>query len=143
MGLLDGLLGSVLGGMGGGAGNAMGGAQQSPLMQIALQILQQNGGVQGMLDKFHQAGYAEQAQSWVARGANQPLDPAALQNVLGQGQLGQIAQQLGVSHGDAAGGLAAMLPQLIDHLTPNGQVPADHNDMVSQALAMLTKGRQA
>jgi len=63
--------------------------------------------------------------------------------VLGQGQLGQIAQQLGMSHGDAAGGLASMLPQLIDQMTPHGQVPENHNDMVSQALAMLTKSRPA
>ncbi len=65
--------------------------------------------------------------------------PTCLSQVLGHGQLGQIAQQLGMSHGDAAGGLASMLPQMIDKMTPQGQVPDDHNDMVAQALALLTK----
>jgi uncharacterized protein YidB (DUF937 family) len=68
-----------------------------------------------------------------------PLSGNALQEVLGSGTIGQIAGQLGMSHGDAAGGLAQMLPQLIDQFTPNGAVPDDHNDMVAQALAILTQ----
>jgi uncharacterized protein YidB (DUF937 family) len=133
MGMLDGLLGSLMGGMQGG------GTQQNPLVQMALQLVQQNGGLQGILGKFQQAGYGAQADSWVSTGQNQPISADALSQVLGQGQLGQIAQQLGMSHGDAAGGLASMLPQLIDRMTPHGQVPDDHNDMVAQALALLTK----
>lgn len=139
MGLLDGLLGNMLGGM--TSGSAVGGQPQNPLLRIALQVLQQNGGLQGVLGKFQQAGYAEQAQSWVSTGQNLPIDANALQQALGQGQLGQIAQQLGISNGEAAGGLASILPQLIDRMTPQGEVPDNHNDMVSQALAMLTNGR--
>lgn len=136
MGMLDQLLGNALGGLVGG-----GGQQQSPLMQIALQMLQQNGGISGVLDKFRQAGYAEQADSWQSTGQNLPIEANSLQEVLGGGAIGQIAQQLGMSRGEAAGGLAQMLPQVIDKLTPNGQVPADQNDMVEQALALLTKSR--
>ncbi len=44
-----------------------------------------------------------------------------------------------MSHGDAAGGLAQMLPQLIDQFTPNGEIPDNHNDVVAQALAILTQ----
>ncbi|MEO8304633.1 MAG: YidB family protein [Betaproteobacteria bacterium] len=136
MGLLDGLLGSVLGGA-----NSATAQQQNPLMQIALQMLQQNGGIGGMLDKFRQGGYADQANSWQSTGANLPISPSALQEVLGSGSIGQIAQQLGLSHGEAAGGLAQVLPQLIDKMTPAGEVPDNHDDMVSQALAMLTKSK--
>lgn len=137
MGLLDGLLGNALGGMFGGGGSA----QQNPLVQAALQLLQQNGGLQGILDKFQQAGYGRQADSWVSTGQNLPIDADALQQTLGQGQLGRIAQQLGMAHGDVAGGLAALLPQLVDTMTPQGQVPDGHHDMVSQALALLQRGR--
>ena len=136
MGMLDGLRGNALGGLLGG-----GGQQQSPLMQIALQLLQQNGGIQGMLDKFRQGGYADQAASWQSTGENVPISGNALQEVLGSGAIGQIAQQLGMSHGDAAGGLAQVLPQLIDKFTPNGQVPENDSEMVEQALALLTKSR--
>jgi uncharacterized protein YidB (DUF937 family) len=134
--MLDGLIGSALGGMMGAGGSAQ---AQSPLLQMALQLLQQNGGVAGMLDKFRQGGYADQAASWQSTGQNMPVSGSALQEVLGSGAIGQIAQQLGMSHGDAAGGLAQMLPQLIDQFTPNGAVPDEHNDMVAQALAILTQ----
>ena len=134
MGMLDGLIGNALGGMLG-----QGGEPQSPLLKMALQVLQQNGGVEGILDKFRQGGYADQAASWQSTGQNIPLPGSALQEVLGTGAIGQIAQQLGMSHGDAAGGLAQVLPQLIDRFTPNGNVPDNHNDMVEQALALLTQ----
>ena len=134
MGLLDGLLGRALG----GATND-GGMAANPLMQIALQLLQQNGGVAGVLDKFRQAGYADQADSWQSTGQNLPISGSSLQEVLGSGTIGQIAQQLGLSHGEAAGGLAQVLPQIVDKLTPGGEVPENHNDMVEQALALLTK----
>ncbi len=139
MGLLDGMLGNVLGGMmGGGHQGAQG---QSPLLAIVLQLLQQNGGLQGMLGKLQQAGYGDEAQSWVGTGQNMPISPDALQKILGSGQLAAIAQQLGISPQDAAGGMAQMLPGVVDQMTPQGQVPDDHNDLVSQALAMLQKGR--
>jgi len=134
MGMLDGLINSALGGMMGRDGQG-----QSPMLQMALQILQQNGGIEGVLDKFRQGGYADQAASWQSTGQNIPVSGNALQEVLGSGAIGQIAQQLGVSHGEAAGGLAQVLPQLIDQFTPNGQVPHDSDDIVAQALAMLNK----
>jgi len=134
MGILDSMIGNALGGMLGQGGQA-----QNPLLRMALQVLQQNGGVEGILDKFRQGGYADQAASWQSTGQNIPIPGSALQEVLGTGAIGQIAQQLGMSHGDAAGGLAQVLPQLIDQFTPNGNVPDNHDDMVEQALAMLTQ----
>jgi uncharacterized protein YidB (DUF937 family) len=132
MGMLDGLLGSLMGGLQGS------GTQQNPLLQIALRLMQQSGGLPGLLAKFQQAGYGAQAGSWVSTGQNMPISADALSQVFGQGALGQIAQQLGMSHGDAAGGLASVLPQMIDTMTPQGQVPDDHHDIVAQALALLT-----
>src|SRR5215831_14438303 len=131
MGLLDSLLGGLMGG----------GAQQgqSPLMQAAIQLIQQNGGLPGIISKFQNGGMASQVGSWVGTGANVPINGNQLQEILGTGSIGQIAQQLGLSHGDASSELAQVLPQIIDKLTPNGQVPADHNDMLAQALSALTK----
>ncbi len=134
--MFDGLLGNVLGSV---LGN--GGARQNPLAQAALQLLQQNGGIGGLVDRFRQAGYGAQADSWVSTGENQPIPPDALQQALGSGPLAGIASRLGMSSGDAAGGLAAMLPQLIDRLTPQGQVPGNQGDLVAQALALLQKSR--
>jgi len=121
--------------------SGLGAQGQSPLLQIALQLLQQHGGLQGMLGKFQQAGYGEQAQSWIGTGQNMPIDAGALSQIFGHGQLGQIAQQLGVSHEEAAGQLAQTLPQVVDEMTPQGQIPADHGDLVSRTLAILQQQR--
>jgi len=130
MGILDGLIGLMAGGT-----TQQG---QSPLLQVAAQLIQQNGGLPGIINKFQQAGLGQQAGSWVGTGQNVPITADQLQQVLGSGQIGQIAQQLGLSHGEAGNGLAQALPQLIDQLTPSGQISADHSDMLKQALAALT-----
>jgi len=129
MGMLDGLIGLMAGGTQQG---------QSPLVQTALQVIEQNGGLPGIIGKFQQAGLGQQAGSWVGTGQNVPITADQLQQVLGSGQIGQIAQQLGLSHGETGNGLAQALPQIIDKLTPTGQISADHSDMLKQALAMLT-----
>jgi uncharacterized protein YidB (DUF937 family) len=129
MGLLDSLLGSMMG------GSAQG---QSPLVQAALQLIQQNGGLPGIISKFQNGGMADQAGSWVGTGENIPITGGQLQEILGTGSIGQIAQQLGLSHGDASSGLAQMLPQIIDKLTPTGQVTTGHDDELKQLLAALT-----
>jgi uncharacterized protein YidB (DUF937 family) len=138
MGLLDGILGNLLGGSSGSIGGMRMGAEgANPLLQVALQLLQQNGGLQGVLGKFQQAGYGDQAQSWVGTGQNQPIDPGALSQIFGQGQLGQIAAQLGMSRDEAAGQLAQTLPNVVDRMTPSGELPAGHDDLVNQVLAAL------
>jgi uncharacterized protein YidB (DUF937 family) len=143
MGLLDAILGGLTGG---GAGQSTGpfgmGAQgQNPLLQIALQMLQQNGGLQGILGKLQQGGYGEQAQSWIGTGRNLPIDPGALSQIFGHGQVDEIAQQLGVSHQEAAGQLAQTLPDVVDRMTPEGRIPDNQGDLVNQVLAALQRGR--
>jgi uncharacterized protein YidB (DUF937 family) len=137
MGLLDGLLGNVMGGMTGGGQPQQGGGQ---LVQMVLQMLQQNGGIEGLLARMQQAGYGQQAQSWIGTGQNAPISPDALAQIFGQGQLGQIAQQLGLPQQDAASGLAQMLPDVVDQMTPQGQIPDNSSDLVSQVLANLQRG---
>ena len=134
MGLLDGLLGSVLGGVAGQQNQAQGGGQ---LLQMVLTMLQQNGGIEGLLAKMQQAGYGGQAQSWIGTGQNQPVPPDALSQIFGQGQLADIARQLGMSREDAAGGLAQALPDVVDRMTPQGRIPEDTDDLVAQTLARL------
>jgi uncharacterized protein YidB (DUF937 family) len=140
MGFLDGILGNMMGRMPGGEQPAQG---NSPLIQMALQILQQNGGIEGLLAKLQQAGLGQQAQSWIGTGQNMPITPDALSQIFGRGQLSQIAQQMGMSPDKAAGGLSQALPQVVDQMTPGGQIPEEQNDLVAQALAILQKGRQA
>lgn len=137
MGLLDSLLGGLMGG--GTPGAAQQG--QSPLMMMALQLIQQNGGLPGIISKLQSGGMGQQVGSWVGTGQNAPVSGSQLSEVLGSGSIGQFAQQLGMSHGEASSGLAQVLPQIIDQMTPHGQLPDDHSDMLAQALSALTAKR--
>jgi len=131
MGLLDQITGA-LNQQAGGSG------QNNQLMQLALNLISSHpGGLQGLVQQFTQAGLAQQAQSWVSAGQNLPISAEQITQVLGSGKLQEIAKQLGIDHGDAAGGLADLLPQVVNHLTPNGAV---QDDLVQQGLSLL-KGK--
>ncbi len=134
MGLLDSVLGAV---MGGGQQQAAGGggfasiismvASNPQMLQVVTGMLSNDGahgGLGGLVGKFQQAGMGDAVNSWIGNGQNQAISGDQLSQVLGSGAIGDIAAKLGMSHGDAAGSLAQMLPGLINHLTPNGQAPA-------------------
>ena len=61
-----------------------------------------------------------------------------MQQTFGSG-LGNLAAQLGTSQGQAGSVLAQILPELVNQLTPNGQVPENHNDLLTQGLALLRR----
>jgi uncharacterized protein YidB (DUF937 family) len=81
------------------------------------------GGLGALLQRFEQKGYRDHVQSWVSTGENQPIAPEALSEVFDGDQLSQIASQAGVSEDEARTGLSELLPQVVDHLTPQGQLP--------------------
>jgi uncharacterized protein YidB (DUF937 family) len=115
MGLLDSVVGAL--GAGGGGG-------QPDLMKIVMGLMEQSGGLPGLLQKLQQGGLADQAASWVSTGQNLPVSGDQLSGALGGDLLGSLAKQVGMGQGDLSGSLAQMLPQLIDKMTPDGQVPA-------------------
>ena len=131
MGLLDQLAGMLAGNAGAAGGGASLGGISPAMIQQVLGMLGGSGGAAGgggglgsLVAAFEQGGLGHVVQSWISTGANLPVTGAQLQQVLGNGQIGQIAHALGLDHGAAAGSLAEILPQLVNHLTPNGQVPA-------------------
>lgn len=133
MGLFDSIAGQVAGALSG-----QGGAQGSALLQLLMGLINnpQTGGLQGLIAAFQEKGLGDLVSSWVGTGQNLPISPEQLQSVLGSGQIGQIAQQLGLSSQDVSGQLSALLPQVIDGITPNGQVP--EGDAMQNALGMLS-----
>jgi len=136
MGLLDGLIGSLMGGQQQGGDN--------PLLQMALQMLTNKGegggnGLGGLMDAFQNAGLGDQLKSWIGTGQNMPISADQLSEALGSDKIRDIAGQLGMSQGEVSGGLADMLPQLIDKITPNGQLPDNHNLLESALSAFLRR----
>lgn len=110
------LIGAVLGGSSGGAGT---------------------GGLGALLTQLQRAGFGEQAQSWVSRGQNAPLPPDAMEQVFGRGGVAEIARHAGISEADATRGLSQLLPEVVDHVTPEGQVP--NFDALTASVDALSK----
>ena len=137
MGLFDQLAGQVLGSLTGGAGQQGGGAQAA-LLQVVMNLLQNSeGGLGGLLGRLGKAGLGEQAASWVGTGQNQAVNADQIGQVFGASELGDMAAQLGLPTDQIAGHLANLLPQVIDGLTPNGQIPEAGNIDLGQALSGL------
>jgi uncharacterized protein YidB (DUF937 family) len=132
MSLLDQVVGALAGGESGGSGN---------LLQAALQLVNnpQTGGLEGIVRTFQQGGLGDIVNSWVANGQNLPVSGEQIEGVLGGSVLQDLAAQLGVSPQQASGSLADILPQLIDRMTPNGEVPQG-GDLPGQGLDLLKKG---
>jgi uncharacterized protein YidB (DUF937 family) len=150
MGLLDALIGNVLGSALGGnqrqdpLGSVLGGlaggnqAQSGNLLlQVALLLLQQNGGLEGVLNRFRQGGLGQQADSWVGTGQNMNISTNELQQIFGSSTLRDLASQFGMPEEQANSTMAQVLPELINKLTPQGQVPQNGDDEIAQGLSML------
>jgi uncharacterized protein YidB (DUF937 family) len=91
----------------------------------------------GLLEQFQRGGLGDVASSWVSTGQNMPISADQLTNVLGSDVIGQLARSAGMDQGAAAGQLSQILPQLIDGLTPNGQLPQQGTDLGSMLPQIL------
>ncbi|AOJ62852.1 hypothetical protein WJ32_10535 [Burkholderia ubonensis] len=132
MGLLD-IVGGLLGGQAGGN-------SQNALLSAALEFINnQPGGLNGLIEKFKAGGAGDIIGSWVGTGENQPISADTLQNVLGSDAIGALASKFGVDPAQASGILAQVLPHVVNHATPNGEVPADGQVDTSNVLGTLTQ----
>ena len=117
-----------------------GGSSQNPLTDIVLGLITnpQTGGLQGLIQTFKEKGLGDAASSWISTGENQPVSGGQIQHALGGNFIQQIAEQLGSSKSEVSGGLASLLPEIIDKVTPNGSLP--EGDQLQQSLELL-KGK--
>ena len=130
MSLFDQMLGGLIGQLGGGQ-------QKNALLDLAASVIQnQPGGLSGLVQRFSQAGFGDQVKSWVSTGANLPISTDQLTSVLGQANVEAMSQKLGVSVQAATSGLSALLPHLVDQLTPSGKV-SDDQDLAGSLSALL------
>ena len=164
MGLLDSVLGSVLhaqqgagpsgqGGLADVLGGLLGQSGQQgasgglgALVPVLIGLVANNGeagGLEGLKEKFNQAGLGEVLGSWIGTGQNAPITGDQLGSVLGGDLMSELSKQLGTSPGDAAGQLAQALPSLIDRLTPHGTAPegglGDTGDLFGMLGGLLQK----
>ena len=118
-------LGGMLGGTSGGGlgdilkgnlGGILGGAAAGSVI---------SGGLGDLLKQFQQNGHGEAASSWVSPGPNKQIAPDDLANALGADQINGLMSQTGLSRDELLSGLSQHLPEVINHLTPDGKVPSE------------------
>jgi uncharacterized protein YidB (DUF937 family) len=99
---------------------------QAKLASAVVKRFQTNdgGGLKALLEQLEEKGLGHVAQSWVGTGANLPISPEQLKNVLGPDWIQQLASHLGVSPDVISAHLSEILPKIVDRLTPDGRVPA-------------------
>src|SRR5580692_5453777 len=101
MGMLDGLLGGAVG---------------AEMATVVNGLIQQHGGVQGIVAQLEQQGLGNTVRSWVGNGPNQPITPDQVHQAFGSDMVKQLAAKIGMTPEDMAAKLSQILPQAIDKL---------------------------
>ena len=126
---LEGLLGGLLGGSGskGGLGGMLGGqGGGNPLVGMLLPAvvgMLTGGGLNRLMGGMQSAGLEDKARSWISGDANKPISPDEVKQVVDPAHIDDVAQKAGVSHDEAAALIAKTLPEVVNHVTPDGSLP--------------------
>jgi uncharacterized protein YidB (DUF937 family) len=121
---MSGFFGQILQGvLGGGQGG-----QASPIVNTILQqvLSVKDGdkeGVAAIISKFQNAGLGDAVQSWIGSGTNAQISPDHVGAAFSPQQIQGWAQQAGITPDAIRDVLSQALPHVVDHLTPQGQVP--------------------
>jgi|HubBroStandDraft_3_1064219.scaffolds.fasta_scaffold25034_3 uncharacterized protein YidB (DUF937 family) len=118
---------SVLAKLGGDKGSEGG-------MASLTKLVNDNGGVQGIMAKLSSSGAGQQVQSWVGHGDNKPVSGSQVQEALDTDSINKIAQQAGTSPEKVSEHVAQVLPGMVDKATPEGQPPKQGDDPLTKGL---------
>lgn len=99
--------------------------------QAILGWVNQQGGMQALLEKFRQGGLSEMVTPWLSSSQNnQLISGEQVTSVLGSPAISDLAAKLGIDTHSAAATIADYLPKVIDALSPQGEIEADKgNDL--------------
>ena len=125
------LPGNIAASLPGGLGGALSGGGLSDVLKGGLggllaggaagSIL--SGGLGDLLNQFQEKGHGDAANSWVSNGPNKQIAPGDLANALGADQIDSLSAQSGLPRDELLKGLSQYLPDVINHLTPDGRLP--------------------
>ena len=122
MGMFDDMAGKAFESLGfGGGGNAN-------LLNTVLSMLanKESGGLSSMVKGFQEKGLGDIVSSWISTGKNLPISADQLRSGIGEDKISEIARQTGMSSEDVSLNLKDLLPNLIDKITPDGQMPEEN-----------------
>ena len=99
------------------------GEQHTNLVQSAMQMFGNHGGISGLLNNARSQGLEQTVQSWIGTGANGSVSAEQVENLIGQDRINQLASRVGISPDTARAALAHILPVIVDKATPQGTLP--------------------
>ena len=123
-------------------GTILGGIEATDTQHAALyaevgNLVNEAGGVSGLTQQFEQKGLGGVISGWVSNGPNPAISGEQIVDVLGKDKITAIAAKAGLTEDQVAAGVSKLLPLVVDHLTPNGTVPAHSPEDVNAALVAL------
>ena len=134
MALMDNLMNAasqMLGGKDGGQGS---------FTDMAMDLVKQHGGVGNLISQLQQGGLGDAISSWVSnQSGNMPVSGSQLQQALGSDTVNQLAQKFGEDANQAREMLAKIMPNLVDHATPNGSTQDADGFGLDDVASMLLK----
>lgn len=135
------LSGQAMGGQNSRAGFGGKGMLIAALMPMVLNWIKRNGGLSGALAKITGMGYENQARSWMSnQEANDNLDPNEITRLFDENEIQQVAAHTGANEVEVRQGLAELLPEVMNQLTPNGNLEheSEANAEIDQIINQLS-----
>ncbi|MGP5541210.1 YidB family protein [Psychrobacter celer] len=135
------ILGSVLGGQRSQSGFGGKGMLIAALMPMVLSWIKRNGGLSGALSKITGMGYENQARSWMSNQQdNENLGPNDVNRLFDESEIQQVAAHTGANEAEVRQGIAELLPEVVNQLTPQGNLDteAEANEEIDQIISQLS-----
>ena len=135
------ILGSVLGGQSNKGSFGGKGMLVAMLMPMVLSWIKNNGGVSGALSKITGMGYENQARSWMSNQEdNDNLDPNEISRLFDENEIQQVAAHTGANDAEVRQGLSELLPEVMNQLTPNGNLDneTEANTEIDEIMGQLS-----
>ena len=80
-------------------------------------------GLGGLIEQFQKRGFGDAVDSWVNTGQNRDVSSRDVSVALGNDVVDELSRRTGLSRDQVLDGLARMLPNMVDRLTPEGRLP--------------------
>jgi uncharacterized protein YidB (DUF937 family) len=110
--------------VGGAAAGGMGSIVQAVLKMLGSKGGEGTNGLESLMAQFNESGLGDKIQSWLKSGDNTSVSPDEIKRVLGD-DVDEVAREAGVDRDEAAEKMSKALPEVVDKLTPNGEIPSE------------------
>lgn len=105
---------------------------------IGLLAKDQDSGLTALLEGFRTKGFEKQVASWISKEANLPITGADIETALGAESLQRIAAHAQMSADQVKKGLAEILPNVVDKISPEGRID---DGIIARSMSLLSRFR--